>query len=64
MGTVGGNPLGAPWRYREAYGLLRHITLTFGVGPSLFERDGKDRFGLASRRPKLLTELPALPGRS
>ncbi len=34
------------------------LTITLGYGPSLFDR----RFGLASKKPSLLTDLPALPG--
>ncbi len=37
------------------------LTLTFGFGPSLFEQDGRDRFGLAGRRPAALRELPHFP---
>ncbi|MFD7501505.1 iron uptake transporter deferrochelatase/peroxidase subunit [Streptomyces sp. NPDC059850] len=48
----------------EALGLKpSRLTLTFGIGPSLFEdRKGKDRFGLAGRRPEALVDLPAFPG--
>jgi deferrochelatase/peroxidase EfeB len=43
----------------EALGLPpSRLTVTFGFGPALFD----DRFGLASRRPAALTELPPLPG--
>lgn len=47
----------------EATGLpAAHLTLTFGFGPSLFEKDGKDRFGIADRRPKALADLPHFAG--
>ncbi len=47
----------------EAAGLPpSRLTLTFGLGPTLFERDGHDRFGLALRRPRALAPLPAFPG--
>lgn len=43
----------------EALGLpASGLTLTFGFGPTLFEKDGRDRFDLLSRRPKALTRLP------
>jgi deferrochelatase/peroxidase EfeB len=38
------------------------LTLTFGLGPSLFAKDGVDRFGLASRRPAALVDLPRFVG--
>jgi deferrochelatase/peroxidase EfeB len=47
----------------EALGLPpAGLTLTFGFGPSLFERDGKDRFGLRARQPSALRRLPHFPG--
>ncbi|WP_372463820.1 iron uptake transporter deferrochelatase/peroxidase subunit [Streptomyces pinistramenti] len=47
----------------EALGLPpSRLTLTFGIGPTLFEKDGKDRFGIRSRRPDALTDLPKFPG--
>jgi len=43
----------------EAHGLFpASLTVTVGLGPSVFG----DRFGLASRRPKALAELPRIPG--
>jgi deferrochelatase/peroxidase EfeB len=46
----------------EALGLnAAGLTLTFGFGPSLFEKDGKDRFGLKAHRPAALRELPHFP---
>ena len=66
-----GSPVGsaAPTSYDappddtgEALGLdASGLTLTFGFGPTLFEKDGKDRFGLAARRPRALRELPHFP---
>ncbi|MCW3040751.1 MAG: Tat-translocated enzyme, partial [Solirubrobacterales bacterium] len=39
------------------------LTVTIGLGPGLFaDADGRDRLGLASRRPVALRALPALPG--
>ena len=47
----------------EALGLpASGLTLTFGFGPTLFEKDGRDRFGLGARRPKSLRRLPHFPG--
>ena len=37
------------------------LTLTFGFGPTLFEKDGKDRFGLARPATQALRELPHFP---
>jgi deferrochelatase/peroxidase EfeB len=47
----------------EAEGLAAsRLTLTFGLGPSLFVKDGKDRLGLAARRPLAFIDLPKFPG--
>jgi deferrochelatase/peroxidase EfeB len=47
----------------EALGLpAARLTLTFGFGPGLFTKDGKDRFGLAARRPPALVDLPRFNG--
>ncbi|MGX5655164.1 iron uptake transporter deferrochelatase/peroxidase subunit [Geodermatophilus nigrescens] len=48
----------------EADGLpASGLTLTVGFGPTLFTTtDGRDRFGLAARRPGPLADLPAFPG--
>ncbi|MFL5736889.1 MAG: Dyp-type peroxidase, partial [Actinomycetota bacterium] len=35
------------------------LTLTFGLGPTLFQLDGHDRFGLRTSRPAGLGDLPA-----
>ncbi|HEY0951657.1 iron uptake transporter deferrochelatase/peroxidase subunit, partial [Nocardioides sp.] len=48
----------------EAIGLSASgLTITFGFGPSLFrDARGRDRFGLADRRPEALRDLPHFPG--
>jgi deferrochelatase/peroxidase EfeB len=47
----------------EALGLpAARLTITFGFGPTLFLREGQDRYGLAARRPGALIELPSFPG--
>lgn len=38
------------------------LTITFGFGPDLFVRNGKDRYGLAARRPEAFVDLPAFNG--
>ncbi|HEY2132427.1 MAG TPA: iron uptake transporter deferrochelatase/peroxidase subunit [Acetobacteraceae bacterium] len=39
-----------------------HLTLTFGFGPGLFVKDGKDRYGLAAQRPQALVDMPRFNG--
>ncbi len=61
----GGGPYDAPPDDTgEADGLpASGLTITFGFGPSLFrDAEGRDRFGLAARRPALLQDLPHFPG--
>jgi deferrochelatase/peroxidase EfeB len=38
------------------------LTLTFGFGPGLFVKDGKDRYGWAASRPAGLVDLPRFNG--
>jgi deferrochelatase/peroxidase EfeB len=57
-GATGGKPLAPPSDTGEAVDLhANRLTLTVGVGPSLFD----DRFGLAAARPAALVDLPAFP---
>jgi deferrochelatase/peroxidase EfeB len=47
----------------DALGLpAARLTLTFGFGPGLFVKDGKDRYGLAGSRPDALIDLPRFNG--
>ncbi len=58
-----GDPAKAPSDSGETVGLPpRRLTLTFGFGAGLFEKDGKDRFGLKARRPEALVDLPSFNG--
>ncbi|WP_405741521.1 iron uptake transporter deferrochelatase/peroxidase subunit [Streptomyces sp. NBC_01525] len=62
-GAVGGLAEAPPDDTGEALGLPpSRLTLTFGVGPTLFGKDGKDRFGIKDRRPDALIDLPQFPG--
>ncbi|MEU5992671.1 iron uptake transporter deferrochelatase/peroxidase subunit [Spirillospora sp. NPDC047418] len=62
-GAVAGSPVAPPDDTGEALGLPpSRLTLTIGFGPTLFEKDGKDRFGLRARRPAALVDLPHFPG--
>lgn len=64
IGAVNGIPQAPPDDTGEALGLPPSgLTLTIGFGPSLFrDADGRDRFGIADRRPAALAELPRFPG--
>jgi deferrochelatase/peroxidase EfeB len=47
----------------DALGLSpARLTLTFGFGAGLFSKDGRDRYGLAARRPAALVDLPRFNG--
>ncbi len=60
VGDVNDVPLAPPDDTGETVGLLpSRLTVTFGFGPSLFEKPG---LGLAGRRPPALRPLPPLPG--
>jgi deferrochelatase/peroxidase EfeB len=59
VGDANQEALAPPDDTGEALGLTpAHLTVTFGMGPSLFDA----RFGLAGQRPSALRDLPALPG--
>jgi deferrochelatase/peroxidase EfeB len=58
--AVPGDSRGIVWDTGEAVGLgPSRLTLTFGVGPSLFDAGDGGVPGLAVRRPEPLVELPA-----
>jgi deferrochelatase/peroxidase EfeB len=38
------------------------LTITFGFGPTMFLKHGRDRFGLAASRPRALAQIPRMPG--
>lgn len=62
-GSVGGSPEAPPDDTGEAQGLpAANLTITIGFGPTLFESDGVDRYGIAARRPASLERLPAFVG--
>ncbi|HEY6608195.1 MAG TPA: iron uptake transporter deferrochelatase/peroxidase subunit [Candidatus Limnocylindria bacterium] len=62
-GAVGGDPEAPPDDTGEARDLVASgLTITIGMGPTLFEKDGVDRFGIASRRPPELQRLPPFVG--
>jgi deferrochelatase/peroxidase EfeB len=59
VGDVNDVELAPPDDTGETVGLLpSNLTVSFGFGPSLFERRG---LGLASRRPAALKQIPPLP---
>jgi deferrochelatase/peroxidase EfeB len=62
LGPTSGPYAAPPDDTGEAIGLPpTGLTITFGFGPTLFRKDGKDRYGLASRQPDALQRLPHFP---
>ncbi|MEU4016079.1 iron uptake transporter deferrochelatase/peroxidase subunit [Microbacterium sp. NPDC028030] len=62
-GAVGGPAEAPPDDTGEALGLpAAGLTITFGFGPSLFENEEGDRYGIAAQRPVGLERLPAFLG--
>ncbi|WP_160723911.1 iron uptake transporter deferrochelatase/peroxidase subunit [Bacillus sp. USDA818B3_A] len=62
VGELSSNEFLPPKDTGEAAGLSpSNLTITFGVGPSLFVKDSEDRFGLKTKQPKELVDLPAFP---
>jgi deferrochelatase/peroxidase EfeB len=62
-GAIGGDPQAPPDDTGEALDLpVSGLTVTIGLGPGMFERDGVDRYGLAARRPAALERLPPFLG--
>jgi deferrochelatase/peroxidase EfeB len=59
VGEANHAPLSPPSDTGETFGLSpANLTLTFGLGPSLFDKPG---LALASRRPATLKPIPPLP---
>ncbi|MCL6626941.1 MAG: deferrochelatase/peroxidase EfeB [Alicyclobacillus shizuokensis] len=62
VGQSSSNPYLPPDDTGEAEGLgPARLTVTFGMGPGLFVKDGQDVFGLAHKRPQLLQAIPPMP---
>jgi deferrochelatase/peroxidase EfeB len=64
IGAVDGLPEAPPDDTGEALGLPpSQLTITIGFGPTLFrDAQGRDRFGIAARRPAALADLPHFAG--
>ncbi|MGJ7922860.1 iron uptake transporter deferrochelatase/peroxidase subunit [Neobacillus sp. LXY-4] len=62
VGELSSNEFLPPKDTGEAAGLSpSNLTITFGVGPTLFLKNNQDRFGLKDKQPKELVDLPAFP---
>ena len=62
LGPTSGPYAAPPDDTGEAIGLApAGLTITFGFGPTLFRKDGEDRFGLLSRHPDALQRVPHFP---
>ena len=64
-GAVAGNPEAPPDDTGEAQGLpASGLTVTIGLGPGVFEKEGADPYGIAAQRPPELQRLPPFVGDS
>ncbi|QCQ90146.1 iron uptake transporter deferrochelatase/peroxidase subunit [Rhodococcus sp. SGAir0479] len=62
-GAIGAGEYSPPTDTGEALDLhASKLTLTIGFGPSLFDTNGEDRFGIADKRPAALADLPKFTG--
>jgi len=62
VGTENNDLLAPPDDTGETVGLRpASLTVTFGLGPDVFEKDGRDRYGLRSKRPRALRQIDPLP---
>ncbi|MFC7790244.1 iron uptake transporter deferrochelatase/peroxidase subunit [Microbacterium sp. MAHUQ-60] len=62
-GAVGGTAETPPDDTGEALGLpASALTITFGFGPTLFENEDGDRYGIRAQRPTRLQRLPSFLG--
>jgi len=62
-GLIRGDPKAPLDDTGEALGLAAsRLTVTIGLGPRLFERDGVDRYDIAAARPPELEPLPSFVG--
>lgn len=62
-GAIGAGEYNPPSDTGEALDLhASKLTLTIGFGPSLFETNGGDRFGIADKKPAALADLPKFTG--
>lgn len=62
-GAAGGAYDAPPEDTGEAQDLhAAHLTITFGFGRTLFEKDGVDRYGVAAHLPEALIDLPVFSG--
>jgi len=59
---TGDNPLLPPSDTGETLDLpASKLTVTFGFGATFFSLDGQDRFGIASKQPRFLKDIPRMP---
>ena len=63
MAPSQGSDPDAPADIAETIGLSpSRLTITFGFGPGLFVKDGKNRYGVAASRPPALIDMPRFTG--